>query len=156
MTSIKDLIKDNKTNHYKLLVIIGNNKVKIEEIITFLKKDDWKVYDIEEKVLDLTKEIPKEKIRLRIGTSMKKWVKSLGNKIVLVNTDILYSKEMDKIGPFDAFKYNMRGDKEGILFMNAKLRGNYAIYSTPDRPDYSERELSDVLFVELDKVELEG
>jgi hypothetical protein len=61
---------------------------------------------------------------------------------------------MDKIGPFSAFKYLMRGDKEGILFMDAKLRGNVAIYSTPDRPDYNERELSDVLFIELDKVEL--
>ena len=79
----------------------------------------------------------------------------MDNKIVLINANILYSEEMDQIGPFDAFKYLMRGDKEGVLFLNARLKENRAIYSTPDRPDYSERELTDVLFIALEDVSIQ-
>lgn len=154
MTDIDTLIKENRTNHYKLLTIVGNNQSKIEEIVGYLKNNGWEVYDVEKKVLEITEDMPENKIRLRIGTELKKWIKSLGNRIVLVNSNILYSEQMDKLGPFSAFKYSMRGDKEGILFLDAKLRGNLAIYSIPGRPDYNERELSDVLFIELDDVEV--
>ena len=154
MTDIETLIRENRTNHYKLLTIVGNNKSRIDRLVNYLGRNAWNVYDVEKKVLEITENMPDEKIRLRIGTELKKWMKNAGNRIVLVNTNILYSEEMDKIGPFSAFKYLMRGDKEGILFLDAKLRGNLAIYSTPDRPDYNERELSDVLYIELDKVEL--
>jgi len=50
----------------------------------------------------------------------------------------------------------MRSDKEGVLFLDAKLKGNMAIYSTPDRPDYQEFELTDVLFVDINKVRVPG
>ena len=133
---------------------MGNNKSRIDRLVNYLERNGWEVYDVEKKVLEITEDMPDEKIRLRIGTELKKWIKTLGNRVVFVNSNILYSEEMDKLGPFSAFKYLMRGDKEGFLFLDAKLRGNVAIYSTPDRPDYNERELSDVLFIELDKVEL--
>ncbi len=154
MKNIRFLIQGNKTNHYKLLTIIGKNQTKIDQIIEFLKKNDWKVYDVEEQVLEIAEQIPNDKLKLRVGTEIKKWVKQLGNHIALINSNILYSNEMDKIGPFRAFKYCMRGEKQGILFLDAKLRGNYAIYSTPDRPDYLEVELSDVLFIDLEEVEV--
>ena len=155
MNDIDSLIKENRTNHYKLLTIVGNNQSKIANISEYLRKKGWEVYDVEEKVLEIVKNIPEEKIRLRIGTELKKWIKNLGNRIVLINSNILYSEQMDKIGPFSAFKYFMRGEKEGILFLDAKLRGNMAIYSIPGRPDYCERELTDVLFIEIDKIEVE-
>ena len=155
MNDIDSLIKENRTNHYKLLTIVGNNQSKIANISEYLRKKGWEVYDVEEKVLEIVKNIPEEKIRLRIGTELKKWIKNLGNRIVLINSNILYSEQMDKIGPFSAFKYFMRGEKEGILFLDAKLRGNMAIYSIPGRPDYCERELNDVLFIEIDKIEVE-
>ena len=156
MNDINTLIQVNKTNHYKLLTIIGNNQTKIDKIKEYLKKNDWKVYDVEEKVLEIAEQIPNNKLKLRVGTEIKKWVKQLGNHIALINSNILYSNEMDKIGPFRAFKYCMRGEKEGILFLDAKLRGNYAIYSTPDRPDYLKIELSDVLFIDVEEVEVYG
>ena len=154
MTNIDILIKENRTNYFKLLTIVGNNQSKIDNIVDYLKSKGWEVCDVEEKVLEISKDIPEDKIRLRIGEKLKKWVKSLGNRIVLVNSNILYSEQMDKIGPFSAFKYCMR-NKEGILFLDAKLRGNVAIYSIPGRPDYNERELSEVTFVELDNVEVQ-
>ena len=63
---------------------------------------------------------------------------------------------MGKINPFNAFKYNMRGNKEGVLFLDAKLKNNLALYSTPDRPDFQEFELSDVLFVDIERVRVQG
>ncbi len=136
------------------MTIVGNNQSRIDNIVDYLKSNGWEVYDVEEKVLEIAEDIPEDKIRLRIGKELRKWIKSLGNRIVLVNSNILYSEQMDKIGPLSAFKYCMR-NKEGILFLDAKLRGNVAIYSIPGRPDYSERELSDVLFIELDNVEVQ-
>lgn len=152
MKTIDELIEANEENHYKLLTIVGSNRSKIDDIVNYLEDKGWVVYDVEEVVLDLVEDIPEEKIRVRIGTKLKKWVKEVEDKIVLVNSNILYSKEMGKIGPFSAFKYQMRGKKEGILFLDAKLRGNSAVYSTPDKEDYQERELSDVIYVSLDDV----
>ena len=151
---IETLIQENRNNHYKLLTIVGKNKSKEEAIINYLKNTGWVVYDVEDVVLKLSDNIPEDKVRLRIGTSIKKWVKSVENRVVLTNANILYSEEMDKMGPFDSFKYLMRGGREGVLFLNAKIRGNMAIYSTPDRPDYSEREMTDVLYVDIEEVDL--
>lgn len=153
--NIQDLIQDNKTNHYKLLTIVGDDPSKVGLLVEYLKNTGWSVYDVEEIVLDLIKDVPEDEIKLSIGLLIKKWVKSVGNRIVLINANILYSDEMDQIGPFDAFKYLMRGDKEGILFLNARLKENRAIYSKPDRPDYSERELTDVLYVPLEDVTIQ-
>jgi len=156
VTSIDQLIEENRTNHYKILTIIGNNQVKISNLIEYLRKKGWVVYDVEKIIFELVNKIPPDKVKLRIGAEIKKWIKNTEDRIVLYNANILYSEEMDKIGPFSAFKYSMRGNKEGILFMDGKLRGNVIVYSTPDRPDYHERELSDVLYRELDKVEVPG
>lgn len=151
---IETLIQENRNNHYKLLTIVGKNKSKEEAIINYLKNMGWVVYDVEDVVLKLSDNIPEDKIRLRIGTSIKKWVKSVENRVVLTNANILYSEEMDKMGPFDSFKYLMRGGREGVLFLNAKIRGNMAIYSIPSRPDYSEREMTDVLYIDIEEVDL--
>lgn len=152
---IQDLIRDNKTNHYKLLTIVGDAPSKADQIIEYLKNTGWTVCDVEDIVLQIIEGVPEDEIKLSIGLLIKKWVKTVENKIVLINANILYSEEMDQIGPFDAFKYLMRGDKEGVLFLNARLKENRAIYSTPDRPDYSERELTDVLYIALDDVSVQ-
>lgn len=152
MLNIDTLIAENITNHYKLLTLVGNNTAKMEQIVEYLESKGWSVYDVEEHILQLIARIPPEKVKLRIGTELKKWLKHTSAQVVLVNANILYSPEMDKIGPFDEFKYAMRGEKEGILFLDAKLRGHTAIYSTPDRADYKEIDLSDVLYIALDEV----
>lgn len=156
MKTIDDLINENSGNWFKLLTIVGNNPLKVENLLSYLKKDNWEIYDVEEKVLELADKIPPQKIKLRIGSELKRWVKSLEDNIILVNSNILYSEEMGKIGPLGAFKYNMRGDKKGIIFIEGKLRGNMAIYSTPDRPDYFETDLSDVLYVDLEQISVPG
>ncbi len=152
---IQDLIRENKTNHYKLLTIVGDDPSKADQIIEYLKNTGWTVYDIEEIILQIIEGIPEDDIKLNIGLLIKKWVKTVENKIVLINANILYSEDMDRIGPFDAFKYLLRGDKEGVLFLNARLKENRAIYSTPGRPDYSDRELTDVLYIALEDVSIQ-
>jgi hypothetical protein len=156
VTSIDRLIEENRTNHFKILTIIGNNQVKINNLIEYLRKKGWVIYDVEKIIFELVNKIPADKVKLRIGAEIKKWIKNTEDRIVLYNANILYSEEMDNLGPFSAFKYHMRGNQEGILFMDGKLRGNEVIYSTPDRPDYHKRELSDVVYIDLENVELPG
>lgn len=88
-------------------MLVGNNAAKIERLVNYLKDSGWTVYDVEEQVLRITDNIPPEKIKLRIGTELKKWIKQTADKLILMNSNILYSPEMDKIGPFDEFKYVM-------------------------------------------------
>lgn len=153
---INTLLDENRTNHYKLLTIVGNNPPKADSILEYLKSNGWEVYDVEEKVFEISDGIPHNKVKLRIGREIKRWIKSLSRKVILINSNILYSEDMGKINPFNAFKYSMRSDREGVLFLDAKLKGNMAIYSTPDRPDYQEFELTDVLFVDMEKVRVLG
>jgi len=154
MVSIDELIEVNKTNHFKLLTIVGNNKVKIDTLIKYLKKKNWSIYDVEKIVLNLVENIPEEEIKLSIGSLLKQWSKTTGGKVVFHNANILFSPEMNKIGPFSAFQYGMRGAKEGILFMDGKLRGNEVIYSEPGRPDYHKRDVQDVIHIPLDEVDI--
>ncbi|MDI6723121.1 MAG: BREX-3 system P-loop-containing protein BrxF [Methanobacterium sp.] len=156
MENINDLLDENRKNWFKLLTIVGNNRLKEKKIINYLKKEDWQVYDVEEKIFELSDKIPPEKIKLRIGSEIKRWVKSLGDKSIFINTSILYSEELGKVGPYGQFKYHMRGNKEGIIFIQARLRGNLAIYSTPDRLDYNETELEEVVYADLDKIAIPG
>lgn len=153
---LDELLKENSANHYKLLTIVGIDSEKERKIIEYLQNKGWKVYDVEEVVLSLIEKIPEDKIRLRIGKLIKDWIRTVEGKIVLTNADILYSPQMARIGPYDAFKYSMRGDKrEGVLFLHARLKGNVAIYSEPDREDYSERELNEVLYADIKDVVVE-
>jgi hypothetical protein len=50
----------------------------------------------------------------------------------------------------------MRGEREGIIFINGRLRDNKVIYSTPDKEDHMEVDLSKVIFCRLTEVEFGG
>lgn len=156
MRNIKELLDENQKNWFKLLTIIGRNNLKEQMILKYLESNGWEIWDVEQKIFELSDIIPPEKIKLRIGTEIKKWVKSLGPKMVFVNTNILYSEDLGKVGPYGLFKYHMRGQKEGVIFIEARLKGNLAIYSSPNRDDYNETELEDVVYIDLDEVLIPG
>jgi len=40
-----------------------------------------------------------EKVKFKIGREIKKWIRSLNDNIVFVNSNILYSEDMGKINP---------------------------------------------------------
>ena len=50
----------------------------------------------------------------------------------------------------------MRGNRKGVIFINGRLRDNKAIYSTPDKDDYTPVDLSKVIFCRLTEVEIGG
>ncbi|MEJ6949406.1 BREX-3 system P-loop-containing protein BrxF [Natronospora cellulosivora (SeqCode)] len=154
MVNINELIENNKANHNKLIVLVGDKQGKKEEIINYLQDQDWEVYDIEEAVLNIieNEDIPQEKIHLRIGEKIKNWINTLGDKLILINSNILFSPEVKKITPTDLFAYAMRGQKQGILFLEARLRENEAIYSTPDRDDYCKMDLSGLVYENIENV----
>jgi len=156
MVNLDDLIKANRDNHYKLLALIGDSPAKANKIIEYLQDNGWEVYDVEKVALELVEEIPEGKVHLRIGNKLKSWVNTLGEKIVLTNTNILYSPELNQINPIGAFRYLMRGNKQAVLFLDARLRENKAIYSNPGRDDYCEMDLAEVIYEKIDNVIVRG
>lgn len=150
---IDRLIEANKNNYYKLLTLIGNEENKINEITQYLKKRGWQVFDVEKLVLDLLKDIPQEKRGLRLGDKLDSWVKEQKTKMILKNSNILFSPELEQINPVESFRYALRDFNEAILFLDARYRGeNKAVYSTPDKDDYAEIDLSKVIHYRLTEV----
>ena len=154
MTHIDDLIKINRDSHYKLLTLVGSEENHKNNIIDYLKNNGWNVYDIEEVILDLVEDIPKNKIGLKIGDKIKEWLSDQENKIALTNTSIIYSPELNLIDPVETFRYAMRGDKEAVIFIEGKMRDNKVIYSTPDKKDHKEVDISKVVSERITEVEV--
>ncbi len=147
---LQTLIEQNRTNHYKLLVIVDNNR-QHQKIIDILEKDGWTAYDVNENILNLVEEIPKDRVKLRIGDQIKKWVKSLPEKVILYNTNILYSPELGKLNPVGAFKYKAR-DREIIVFVEGHISGNRIQYSTHGRDDHADMDVSELIHARLEDI----
>lgn len=152
MHNIDSLIEATSKSHFKLLVLIGDNEIRKKEIISYLKSDNWEKYDIEDAVLNLTEDIPKNKIYLRIGRRIKDWANTLEEKVIFHNANILFSPELRQIKPNHLFSYIMRGNRQGVLFLDARLKGDQAIYSTPDKDDFCKMDLNQVVYADINKV----
>lgn len=148
---LEELIKQNHSNHYKMLVIVDNNKQQ-DKIIDKLKGDGWEAFDVTKNIVEMIEGIPDDKIKLRIGEQIKKWVKGLPDKIILYNTNILYSPELGRLNPIGAFKYKAR-DREIILFVEGHTSGNRIRYSTYDRDDYSEMDVGELIHVRMEDID---
>ncbi len=85
-----------------MLVIVDNSR-QHEKIINALKNKEWNSYDVTEEVLRLLESIPAEKRKLRIGAKIKEWFNGLPDKVILYNTNILYSPDLGKLNPIGAF-----------------------------------------------------
>ncbi|PTX17338.1 MULTISPECIES: BREX-3 system P-loop-containing protein BrxF [Halanaerobium] len=154
MTHIDDLIKINRDSHYKLLTLVGSEENHKNNIIDYLKNNGWDVYDIEEVILDLVENIPENKIGLKIGDKIKEWLSDQENKIVITNTSIIYSPELNLINPVETFRYAMRGDKEAVIFIEGKMRDDKVIYSTPDKQDHKDIDISRIVSERITEVEV--
>ncbi len=148
---LSDLIQQSRSNHYKMLVIVDNNK-QHQTIIDKLSNDDWEAYDVTKSIVEMIDDIPDDKIKLRIGEQIKKWVKNLPDKIILYNTNILYSPELGRLSPIGAFKYKSR-DREIILFVEGHASGNQIRYSSYDREDYSEMDVGELIHVRMEDID---
>ncbi len=147
---LQELIEINRANHYKLLVIVDNNN-QHQNIIDALKDDNWSAYDVTKNIIEMTKNIPENKIKLRIGEQIKHWVKSLPDKVILYNTNFLYSPELGRLNPVGAFKYKAR-DKEIIVFVEGHTSGDRIRYSSVGRDDYSEMDVSELIHARMEDI----
>lgn len=148
---LNTFLNQNRSNQYKMLVIVDNSR-QHEKIIKALKKKEWNSYDVTEEVLRLLESIPAERRKLRIGTKIKEWFNGLPDKVILYNTNILYSPDLGKLNPIGAFKYKAR-DKEIILIMEGHTAGNKIIYSEFGRDDYTEMDVSELIHTTMEDID---
>ena len=149
---LNELIEQNSTNHYKMLVIVDNNH-QHEKIINVLQDEGWSSYDVNENILNILEEIPEGKIKLRIGSKIKEWFNKLPDKVILYNTNILYSPELGKLNPIGAFKYRSR-DKECIVFLEGSASGIRIQYSEYGKEDHVEMDVSELIHVKMEDIDV--
>jgi len=134
-------LEQNRTNHYKMLVIIDNNH-QHEKIINALQNEGWTSYDVNENILKIIEKVPENKIKVRIGS-----------KVILYNTNILYSPELGKPNPVAAFKYRTR-DRECILILEGSVSGNRIQYSEYGKEDHVEMDVSELIHVKMEDIDV--
>ncbi|MCG2734775.1 MAG: BREX-3 system P-loop-containing protein BrxF [Candidatus Methanoperedenaceae archaeon] len=135
-----------------MLVIIDNNH-QHEKIINALKNDGWNSYNVEENILKITENIPESKIKVRIGNKIKDWSNNLPDKVILYNTNILYSPELGKLNPVGAFKYRSR-DRECIVILEGSVSGNRIQYSEYGKEDHVEMDVSELIHVKMEDIDV--
>lgn len=148
---IDDLLKQNADNHYKMVVIVDNGSHN-DKIMKLLEKSGFTSYNVESSIIKILEKIPPEKHKLRIGDKIKDWVNGLPPKNIFFNTNILYSPDLGKLNPVNAFKYKAR-DREIIVFAAGKLSGNKIQYSEHGLPDYNEIDVSELIAIKLEDID---
>ncbi|WP_302820452.1 BREX-3 system P-loop-containing protein BrxF [Fusobacterium ulcerans] len=161
MVKLSKLLEENSKAYYRMLTLIGDEsseKERIQTIETYLGNKEWKIYDVEDIVMDIKNRVDEEELSFVIGDEIKSWVfkEETGHKILLKNANILYSKELSAPQPFATFKYLTRNGKEIILILDAKMVGrNKAIYATPNNEEFATIDFSEVVHEELKNVVVE-
>lgn len=149
---LETLLEQNRSNYYKMLVIIDNAR-QYEKVIEALLPQGWQAFNITDYILELLEHIPEKERRLRIGRIIKEWFRELPDKVILYDTNILYSPELGRLNPVGAFKYKSR-EKEIIVIMNGQIYGQRIRYSEPGRDDYNEMDVSELLHYRIEDIEL--
>ena len=151
MLKLEELLQQAQSSHYKMLAIVDNSN-QAAKVTEHLAPQGWRSYDVEEAVLGILETIPVDRRRVRIGDALKKWFQSLPDKVILYNTNILYSPDLGRLNPIGAFKYKSR-DKVIVVLLSGELTGNKICYSTMDRPDYTEMDVSEVVCVRREDID---
>jgi len=135
-----------------MLVIVDNNH-QHEKIINALQNEGWTSYDVNEKILKIIENVPENKIKVRIGSKIKEWANKLPERVILYNTNILYSPELGKPNPVAAFKYRTR-DRECILILEGSVSGNRIQYSEYGKEDHVEMDVSELIHVKMEDIDV--
>lgn len=149
---LETLLEQNRSNYYKMLVIIDNAK-QYEKITAALVPQGWQAYNVTDIILELVERIPENERKLRIGRIIKEWFKELADQVILYDTSILYSSELGRLNPVGAFKYKSR-EKEIIVIMNGQIYGERIRYSEPGRDDYTEMDVSELIHSRIEDIEI--
>ena len=148
---LETLLEQNRDNYYKMLVIIDNAR-QYEMITEVLQPQGWQAFNVTDQILELMEGIPERERRLRIGRIIKEWFWELPDKVILYDTNILYSPELGRLNPIGAFKYKSR-EKEIIVIVNGQIYGERIRYSEPGRDDYNEMDVSELLHYRMEDIE---
>lgn len=148
---LETLVEQNRNNHYKMLVIVDNAR-QYEKLIEALHPQGWQAFNVTDYILEMLEHIPEKERRLRIGRIIKEWFRELPDKVILCDTNILYSPELGRLNPVGAFKYRSR-EKEIIVIMNGQIYGEKVRYSQPGRDDYNEMDVSELLHYRIEDIE---
>jgi len=148
---LETLLEQNRDNYYKMLVIIDNAR-QYEMITEVLQPQGWQAFNVTDQILELMEGIPERERRLRIGRIIKEWFWELPDKVILYDTNILYSPELGRLNPIGAFKYKSR-EKEIIVIVNGQIYGERIRYSEPGRDDYNEMDVSELIHCRLEDIE---
>ena len=149
---LNNYLEQNRTNHYKMLVIVDNNH-QHEKIINALSDQGWSSYDVNENIIKILENIPEEKVKVRIGSKIKEWVNNLPDKVILYNMNILYSPELGKLNPMGAFKYRSR-DRECVAIVEGSVYGNRIQYSEYGKDDHVEMDVSELIHVKMESLDV--
>ncbi len=150
---LSELLEQAQNNYYKMLTVIDNNH-NADKLINTLTPKGWNAYDVTAEVIKMLEGLPEAKRKVRIGIKIKEWFLSLPDKIILYNTSFLYSPELGRLNPIGAFKYKSR-NKEIIVIMEGQVSGNRLQYSEYGRPDHCDIDISEVIHVRLEDIEID-
>ena len=151
---LETLLEQNRSNHYKMLVIVDNAK-QHEKITESLAAQGWQAFNVTDHILELIERIPEKERKLRIGRIIKEWFKELPDKVILYDTSILFSPELGRLNPVGAFKYKSR-EKEIIVIMNGQIYGERVRYSEYGREDYCEMDVSELIHSRIEDLVLKA
>ncbi len=152
---LEDLIRENRENHYRLMVVFDNknNPQAEKKVIEPLIAIGWQVIDVEKFVLELSENHPPDKLPLRFMDSFKEVIhEQFPDKAILINTDVLYSRELDSPDPIGTFKYRSR-EREMVLIVNDTLQNHYLQHAEYGDPDYKEIDLQDIVFIRVEDID---
>ncbi|MBN2531353.1 MAG: hypothetical protein JXB88_00605 [Spirochaetales bacterium] len=154
MESLHGLLLQADRLRFKLLAIIGQDRVKKNKIIKYLESLSWTVVDVENELVPIKNEIEKNEADedFELGTKIKEWFNSKPDRLILVNASILYHDIFLKISPIGAFKYNSR-NKNCMLFLEDEEKlGNRIYYGKFGTDEYYDKEISDIRLVHIDEI----
>jgi len=138
---------------FKLWGITGRDTVKRDKIVAYLQTQGWTVVNVGEELQSLIGEPDAEgKISHDIGQKIKEWFHSKPDRLILVNSAILYHKSFLKISPIGAFKYNTRNKNCVIFLEEEKQMGPRLYYGKVGTEEYYDQHIHDVLITEIREI----
>ncbi|MEE4357111.1 MAG: DUF6079 family protein, partial [Desulfococcaceae bacterium] len=139
---------------FKLWGVTGNDPVKKENIITYLKEQGWTSVDVEQELIPFASDLDEDgEPSYDIGQKIKEWFHSKPDNLILLNSGILYHKSFLKISPLGAFKYNSRNKNCVIFLENEKQFGSRLYYGKVGTEEYYDQYVHDVLLTGIKEIE---
>ncbi len=148
---LHQLLEQNRSNHFKLLILVDNSQQK-DAIIERLQQEGWICYDVGDEIQKIIQDMPEDEIQVGIAGKIKDWAVNLPEKVILYNTNILHSPEFGDINPVSVFRYRSRV-RQIVLFVEGNLHGDHLIYSEYGRADNADIDVREFITAKVDEID---